>query len=155
MPLKRTAAVRVLTLVILGGSSAACDDGPLGVPPEGSIDLATPWVRATPESVGLDENALFTAGEIGSRIDRMRSLVVVREGRLAYDRYYHGWTVDTLADVRSVTKSVLATLVGIAVADGAIDRSGPRRGRHDGVAGRPSGHRQPSAPRGGSRSHRE
>lgn len=117
-----TMDVRLLVLVVLAGGLVACDGDPVGVPPAGAIDLATPWVQATPESVGLDENALFAAGEIGSSIERLRSLVVVRGGRLAYERYYGGWTVDTLADVRSVTKSVMATLVGIAIQDGSIDR---------------------------------
>jgi CubicO group peptidase (beta-lactamase class C family) len=116
----RSVRVRLLALALLGGLSIACDSGPVGVAPEGAVDLAAPWLQVAPETVGLNENSLFLAGEIGSRIERMRSLVVVRKGRLAYERYYGGSTVDTLADVRSVTKSVVATLVGIAIANGAI-----------------------------------
>ena len=51
----------------------------------------------------------------------MRSLVVVRGGRLVYERYFGGTDHETLADVRSVTKSVVATLVGIALERGEID----------------------------------
>jgi len=106
--------------VLCAVAAVACDGGPVGGAPEGAIDLAAPWVEVPPDAVGLDANALLVAGEEGSRIDRLRSLVVVREGRLAYERYYGGAAVDTLADVRSVTKSIMATLVGIGLANGAI-----------------------------------
>lgn len=101
--------------------AAACTDTPTDFPPPGTIDLSLPWVTTSPEVVGLDRNELFIAGELAGGIERMRSLVVVRRGRLAYERYYGGWTADTLADVRSVTKSVVSTLVGIAIEEGHID----------------------------------
>lgn len=108
----------IVTVVAIPGS--ACSDAPLDLPPEGSIDLAAPWVTVEPEVVSLDAKALATAGDQAGQIARMRSLLVVREGKLAYERYYGGWTADTLADVRSVTKSVVSTLVGIALQEGHI-----------------------------------
>ncbi len=111
-----------MTFVVLCGIAlAACEGEPTGTAPEGATDLAAPWLRTTLEAVGFDANALFVAGEAGARIDRLRSLVVVRGGRLAYERYYGGAGVDSLADVRSVTKSILATLVGIGLANGLVD----------------------------------
>ncbi len=109
----------VLGVIVV--AMGACADGPLAVPPEGAIDLAAPWVVTSPELVGLDGNELFLAGELAGRVPRMRSLLVVRGGRLVYERYYGGWAVDTLADVRSVTMSVVSTLVGIAIERGQID----------------------------------
>lgn len=99
---------------------AGCSDGPTIGPPEGAVDLAAPWFSASPESVGLDGPELFVAGELAGRIERMRSLLVVRNGRLVLERYYGGWSADTLADVRSVTKSVVSTLAGIALREGHI-----------------------------------
>ena len=109
----------LLTFVALAVGS--CSDGLTAVPPEGAIDLAAPWVVTNPDLVGLDGNELFVAGELAGRIERMRSLLVIRGGRVAYERYYGGWTADTVADVRSVTKSVVSTLVGIAIGQGHID----------------------------------
>ena len=117
MPLR----FRIWTLGFVALAVASCSDGPTAVPPEGAIDLAAPWVVTSPDLVGLDGNALFVAGELAERIERMRSLLVIRGGRLAYERYYGGWTADTLADVRSVTKSVVSTLVGIAIGQGHIN----------------------------------
>jgi CubicO group peptidase (beta-lactamase class C family) len=107
-------------LALFALATAACTDGPTAVPPEGATDLAAPWMVANPAAVGLDGGELFVAGELAGRVDRMRSLLVVRDGRLAFERYYGGWNVDTLADVRSVTKSVVSTLVGIALEQGYL-----------------------------------
>jgi CubicO group peptidase (beta-lactamase class C family) len=63
----------------------------------------------------MDARALELA-ELGAQdLDRLRSLLVIRRGRLVLERYYDGASRDDLADVRSVTKSVVATLTGLAV----------------------------------------
>jgi CubicO group peptidase (beta-lactamase class C family) len=117
----RPPAARLFTAFLLVGWLSGCESEPVGIAPVGLVDLASPWVLTTPGDVGMNENALFLVGEEGSRIDRMRSLVVVRDGKLVYERYYHGSTVDSLSDVRSVTKSVLGALVGIAVEGRYLD----------------------------------
>ena len=71
----------------------------------GSIDLALQWQSVAPELVNLESAQLASASASAQLIPRMRSLLVVREGRLAHEEYFGGWTADTLADVRSVTKS--------------------------------------------------
>ena len=114
---RSTLALPLVALLCAG----ACSDGPTDVPPANAIDVALPWTVANPTEVGIDGDELFVAGELAGRIDRMRSLLVVRDGRIAYERYYGGWTADTLADVRSVTKSVVSTLVGIAIEEGHIE----------------------------------
>jgi CubicO group peptidase (beta-lactamase class C family) len=45
-------------------------------------------------------------------------LLVCHRDRLICERYYHGHGRETLFDVRSVTKSVLSLLIGIAIGDG-------------------------------------
>ncbi|MCA9739442.1 MAG: serine hydrolase [Gemmatimonadota bacterium] len=102
-------------------TAVACGDGPTGAPATAAIDLVEPWVRASPAVLAIDEGALEAAGRQAERIERLRALVVIRHGRLAYERYFHGWDAETLADVRSVTKSVVSTLVGLAVRDGHIE----------------------------------
>lgn len=99
---------------------AACGDDPTAVAPPGTVDLSLPWAEASPVAMGIDGTALAAAADGGGDIDRLRSLLVVREGKLVFERYYHGWTADTLADVRSVTKSIVSTLVGLALQDGFV-----------------------------------
>ena len=48
------------------------------------------------------------------------SLLVVRRGRLAMERYYHGATSGTAINVKSVTKSIQSATVGVAHAAGSI-----------------------------------
>jgi CubicO group peptidase (beta-lactamase class C family) len=102
-------------------AAAGCGDAPTALPPEGAIDLAAPWIKVDAGAVGLDGNALFVAGSLAADVERMRSLLVVKDGRLAYERYYGGAGPDSLADVRSVTKSIVGSLTGIAFARGAIE----------------------------------
>lgn len=109
--------VAVASMVV----AASCNDAPTALPPEGAIDLAAPWIKVDAESVGMDGNALFVAGLLAADIERMRSLLVVKDGRLAYERYYGGAGPNSLADVRSVTKSIVGTLTGIALERGTIE----------------------------------
>jgi CubicO group peptidase (beta-lactamase class C family) len=48
------------------------------------------------------------------------SLLVQRNGILVAEEYFNGFTPDSLHDVRSVTKSVISVLVGIAIEEGLI-----------------------------------
>jgi CubicO group peptidase (beta-lactamase class C family) len=51
------------------------------------------------------------------------NLVVMHDGELVLERHYGGDSAYELADVYSVTKSVVSTLVGIALGRGELARS--------------------------------
>jgi CubicO group peptidase (beta-lactamase class C family) len=51
---------------------------------------------------------------------QVRSLLVVRHGYLVYERYWQGFAASDGNDVRSVTKSVVSALVGIALGEGKL-----------------------------------
>ncbi len=110
-------ALLALTVLV----AAVCSEAPTAVAPARSIDLALPWQSVAPDLVGLDGAQLASASASALLIPRMRSLLVVREGRLAHEEYFGGWTADTLADVRSVTKSIVSTLTGIALQRGELE----------------------------------
>ena len=96
---------------------------------------ARPWAVAAPAGEGMDAaalEALVTRAEQGE-LGNLHSILVVRNGRLVFERYFSGpdmtWgnppshvTFDaaTLHDLRSVTKSVMGALVGIAHGDGLL-----------------------------------
>lgn len=109
------------TLLLALAPLAACVDD-ITVPTTSEpAKLATSWETAAPREVELDAIRLELASARAASVDRLRSLLVVRHGRLAHERYFHGNNAETLADVRSITKTVVGALVGVAMAHGAID----------------------------------
>jgi CubicO group peptidase (beta-lactamase class C family) len=54
------------------------------------------------------------------RYRHVTSVLVARDGELEYERYFRDRRRDDLANVHSVTKSVVSTLVGIAIDDGLV-----------------------------------
>jgi CubicO group peptidase (beta-lactamase class C family) len=114
-----------LLVLVLG----ACVDSPTeatpfvdtDVPPAVlPLDLRDPWVLASPASQATDVDALARAALEAAEISRVRSLLVVRNGRVVLEQYYRGNHADSLNDVRSVTKSVMSMLVGIALEQGYL-----------------------------------
>ena len=67
---------------------------------------------------------------IVAQLPDVQSVVTLHRGQLAFEFYRAGLTADSLQDIQSVTKSVLALLFGIAQADGHL------RGPQDLVAPR-------------------
>ena len=65
---------------------------------------------------------LFTeALEEASRMPRIRSLLISHDGRLVLEEYFNGMNPQRATNVKSVSKSILSALVGIAIAEGHID----------------------------------
>lgn len=97
--------------------------------------LADAWPTAAPSEVGFADDlgarvdALYAAGELPN----LHALVVARHGKLVLERYFTGrdeaWGTDlgevtfgpeVLHDLRSVSKSVVGLLYGIALAEGKV-----------------------------------
>ena len=97
----------------------------------GSATSSDGWEMASPASVGLDPNLLqsliqkIRAGEF----QNIHSLLIARSGKLAVEEYFKGadeprgeplgtveFSASHLHDLRSVTKSVVSALFGIALA---------------------------------------
>jgi CubicO group peptidase (beta-lactamase class C family) len=72
---------------------------------------------ASPESVGISQKALDSLrAQLENDANRdLTGVVVVRHGKLAVERYFNGDDQTTLHDFRSATKSITATLMGIAI----------------------------------------
>ncbi len=83
-------------------------------------DLSTQLQVATPESQGFDSAKLTDALEHAKQIPGLNSLVVVRNSLIVGEEYIIG-TASNINHVRSVTKSVMSTLIGIAIEKGFIE----------------------------------
>jgi CubicO group peptidase (beta-lactamase class C family) len=80
------------------------------------------WRISTPEVQGMDStqlaNMLAEIGEQGYAID---SVSVVRNGHLVLDAYVHPSEAGQKHKVYSCTKSIVSTLIGIAIEQGQIE----------------------------------
>jgi CubicO group peptidase (beta-lactamase class C family) len=90
----------------------------------GSLTPAGEWQKVAPAAVGLDAaklDAIARTAEVG----HSNCLVVVKDGKLAGEWYFHGTGPDTAQEVFSATKSYTSTLVGMAVDAGLVKLTDP------------------------------
>ena len=122
----------VLTLSLLSSSLSQTAPGEGYKVP---ADRGDGWKTATADSAGVDSQKLLNLTrslrawpELG-----VHAVLIERNGQLIYEEYFDGFderwglplgpvtmTAETKHDLRSVTKSVVSALVGIAQGEGAI-----------------------------------
>ncbi len=109
--------------------SIGCNDSPTSPPVPDlqlPLDLSQEWQTAPPETQNIDKNKLENALKAAENLANIQSLLIVRNGYLVSENYFNGNTANSLNHVRSVTKSVISALVGIAIREGVIqDREQP------------------------------
>jgi CubicO group peptidase (beta-lactamase class C family) len=77
---------------------------------------------APPEAHGVDPAYLARADRFArEEAPQTAALLVVRHGRLLFERYYNAFAPGSHFSVASVTKTVLGALTGIALRDGLLD----------------------------------
>jgi CubicO group peptidase (beta-lactamase class C family) len=76
------------------------------------------WRTAAPAEQGMDPAVLDDLDSlVPDSYPQVRSVLVVRHGYLVYERYWQGVDAGDGHDVRSVTKSFVSALIGIALRD--------------------------------------
>jgi CubicO group peptidase (beta-lactamase class C family) len=104
-----------------GGSSATT-----GTSSELSVvgvqGLGGSWASVDPAEAGFDPAALDRVAA-DAEAAGSNCMAVVRDGRMVASWYWNGTDAHSTQDVFSATKSVTSALVGIAEADGDLDRS--------------------------------
>ena len=78
------------------------------------------WRVSTPEEQGMDSAALADLVDFGASRG-LNSLLVARHGMIVVEAFYAPFRAGLKHRTRSVTKSVIGTLVGIAVKEGRLD----------------------------------
>jgi CubicO group peptidase (beta-lactamase class C family) len=122
-------------LLALGASLAACDSLPLWMVVQQRAQIgdhvhfdAQPLQRAAvplplpaaPAALAWPGGADTAAAEAWAAEQGTVALLVLRRGELVYERYFNGFTRDSVGTSFSVAKSVVSALLGAAIAEGRI-----------------------------------
>ncbi|MBR9762980.1 MAG: serine hydrolase [Rhodobacteraceae bacterium] len=76
--------------------------------------LALPFIR--PASAAVSDRLV----EAGERLDQLHALIVHRNGEEVFSRAFRGPGLDRLANIKSCSKSLVALMLGVAIAEGAV-----------------------------------
>jgi len=81
-----------------------------------------PWQNSTPEEQGIDSVPLIAMfDKIKSENLKIRSIIIIRNNRLVLESYVHPYNRDVIHDVKSVSKSILSAVFGIALQEGIVN----------------------------------
>lgn len=89
----------------------------------GSPQATDGWQTSTPEEQGMDSELLAEALDFLAEQEdyEVHSLLIVRNGYIVTDAYFYPFAEETKHNTFSVTKSIMATLIGIALDQGYIE----------------------------------
>lgn len=75
------------------------------------------WASVTPEAAGMDAAKLDAAVKFAME-HSSKGLLVLRGGKIVAESYADDWNKDTASGIASATKSMVSTLVGMALDEG-------------------------------------
>ncbi len=83
------------------------------------------WSTAKPSEVGLDVAVIgdMIRAIIDEEMALTHSVLIARQGKLVVEEYFYGFERETWHDMRSASKTLASTLVGLAVQEGRITGS--------------------------------
>lgn len=110
--------ILVLGLFLTACSGSGAADAQV---PEPDYWPTTGWQSSPPEAQGMDSELLADMlDDVSNNGTRIHSVLVIRNGYIVTEAYFHPYTSDVKIHVQSVTKSVISILVGKAIDDGYI-----------------------------------
>jgi CubicO group peptidase (beta-lactamase class C family) len=78
------------------------------------------WPVSTPEEQKLDPALVAELYYNAEQLETLYGLLVIKNGYLVAEKYFHGASVEQLSSRASVTKSITSALVGIALEQGCL-----------------------------------
>jgi CubicO group peptidase (beta-lactamase class C family) len=114
----------ILFFIFLISLFISCSNSPTSnnQVPAPELWTSNEWEEATPASQNMDILKLnelsgsISRGELG----RINSLLIIRNGKLIFEKYYKNMHADSLHQIFSVTKSFMSALFGMALEDGYV-----------------------------------
>jgi CubicO group peptidase (beta-lactamase class C family) len=84
------------------------------------------WLTTTPEEQGMDSAKLADALlAMQQEVPNLHSFLLIRDGKVVVDASFYPYDGTTPHDLASVTKSVMTTLIGIAIDQGELQLDDP------------------------------
>ncbi len=77
-------------------------------------------VRAAPRNTALEPERLARVFEAAARLPRLQAMVIARHGTIQAERRFHGPSLDAPVNIKSISKSIVSALVGIAIEQGEL-----------------------------------
>lgn len=125
---EKATVVWAMVALLVAGCASRMGEPPAGTgPPDGVVSVAgSPpadgWPTSTPEEQGVDSSLL---AELFEEVERSEtavdSVTVVRHGVIVADAYVSAFEPQTLHVIHSCTKSIMSTLIGIAIDHGYLE----------------------------------
>ncbi len=83
------------------------------------------WPTAHPADVGIDTSLIadMVRAVVDGEMALTHSVLVARQGRLVVEEYFYGFDRDTWHDMRSASKTLTSTLIGLAIQEGHIENA--------------------------------
>jgi len=113
--------MNLLVIILLTGCITGSCSGSLRQQPDPEYWPTQNWQSTTPEAQGMDSTILAQMFETVQKDNiRLHSLLIVRNGYLVVEAYWHPYGPDVKHSIESNTKSIIGTLVGIAMDQGKL-----------------------------------
>jgi CubicO group peptidase (beta-lactamase class C family) len=113
----RRAMLRQFAILLPGGLVAGRTL--LAAQPKPYYPRGKDWETRSPKDAAMDAAALDDAAKYAAE-HNSTGLVIVRGGRIVMEQYWQQWTAETAQPIFSASKSVTATLVGMAIEEGKL-----------------------------------
>ena len=80
------------------------------------------WITPSPasEPMAIDDSLFGEALQAANQMPRLHSLLISHNGNLILEEYFNGQSPRRTANVKSVSKSVMSALIGIAIERGHV-----------------------------------
>ncbi|WP_042161432.1 serine hydrolase domain-containing protein [Paenibacillus gorillae] len=84
--------------------------------------MSVEWVIATPENEGMDSSILNQVDDYikQKRYRLVNSVLVVKNGKIVFERYYNKYNENSRNSIKSIWKSILSIATGICLDKGII-----------------------------------
>lgn len=80
-----------------------------------------PWLESSPGEQGFNGELLSEAFDAARQKSFVYSFLVIRNGYLVGEEYFNGFSRSSSCNIRSISKSFISALVGIALQQGYLD----------------------------------